>query len=179
MSKTGTEPLASALRIFKQYYELGNNALNQLTDADLYWKPEPESNSIYLIIKHLNGNMLSRWTDFLSSDGEKPWRKRDEEFEEEIHSKESVLKLWHDGWNCLFQTLESLSANQLTTIIYIRSEPHSVFEAINRQIAHYSYHVGQLIFLAKAIKSSNWESLSIPKKQGASQEFNKSMNHLT
>ncbi len=178
MSKTGTDPLVSSIRIFKQYMDLGSKALAQIDEQDFYWKPEPASNSIYTIIKHLNGNMLSRWSDFLTSDGEKEWRKRDEEFEDEKLSGQEILKLWHDGWQCLFDTLESLNSAQLADIVYIRSEAHSVYEAITRQIAHYSHHVGQIVYLAKAVKSEKWVSLSIPKKKGASSDFNKSMNHL-
>lgn len=176
MSKTDSKPLASAIGIFKQYKELGTNAMQQLPSEGFYWKPEPESNSIYLIVKHLHGNMKSRWTDFLTSDGEKPWRERDAEFEEELLSDEDIITLWDDGWKVLFETLESLNETQLSEIVYIRSEAHSVLEAINRQIAHYSYHVGQIVYIAKAIKSSSWQSLSIPKKKSA--DFNKKMNHL-
>jgi len=119
--------------------------------------------------------MKSRWSDFLCSDGEKAWRQRDNEFEEELLSDEDILSLYHAGWDVLFSTLNSLSESQLKEIIYIRGEAHSVLEAINRQIAHYSYHVGQIVYLAKAIKSSSWLSLSIPKNKSA--EFNKGMNH--
>ncbi|MBC7382080.1 MAG: DUF1572 family protein [Bacteroidia bacterium] len=177
MSKTGTEPISSAIRIFKQYESLGSKALDQIEKDGFYWKPEPESNSIFIIIKHLNGNMRSRWTNFLTTDGEKDWRNRDAEFDEENLSKQQILILWNQGWQCLFDTLNSLSNKQLSDIIHIRGEEHSVFEAINRQIAHYSYHIGQIVYLAKAVKSDKWHSLSIPKRNGASEEFNKSMNH--
>jgi hypothetical protein len=174
MSKIENKPLASAIRIFEQYKALGASAMLQVPAEGFYWKPEPESNSIYLIVKHLRGNMQSRWSDFLSSDGEKPWRKRDEEFEEELLSEEDILNLWNQGWQVLFDTLNSLNESHLGDIIYIRGEAHSVLEAINRQIAHYSYHVGQIVYIAKAIKSNSWQSLSIPKN--TSREFNSSMN---
>lgn len=171
--KTELNLLSSSLRIFKQYKKLADDAINQLSNDGLFWKPEPESNSIAIILKHLSGNMLSRWTDFLTSDGEKEWRNRDGEFEAKNESVEDILTNWEKGWNCLFEALEHLSENDLGKIITIRNEPHSVMEAINRQIAHYAYHVGQIVYLAKAIQSSQWETLSIAK--GKSQEFNNKM----
>lgn len=171
--KTELNLLPSSLRIFKQYKKLADDAINQLSNDGLFWKPEPESNSIAIILKHLSGNMLSRWTDFLTSDGEKEWRNRDGEFEAKNESVEDILTNWKKGWNCLFEALEHLTENDLGKIITIRNEPHSVMEAINRQIAHYAYHVGQIVYLAKAIQSSKWETLSIAK--GKSQEFNNKM----
>ena len=186
--KTTTNFILSCTNIFKTYKQLGEKAMAQLSDEQLYWMPEPESNSVYLIVKHLHGNMLSRWTDFLTTDGEKEWRNRDREFESDEGMKglrdegastklnmtrEKVMKLWEEGWQCLFDTLNTLTEDDLRKIITIRSEEHSVMEAINRQIAHYSSHTGQIIFLAKMMKSENWNSLSIPRNKSA--EFNKNM----
>jgi uncharacterized damage-inducible protein DinB len=176
MSKTGTSFLESAKRIFVQYQKLGNDAMRQLEDAQFHWKPEPESNSVYLIVKHMHGNMRSRWTDFLTSDGEKSWRNRDQEFEDDTLTAKEIIELYDAGWDVLHQTLNELTDAQMGEIVTIRGEAHSVLEAINRQIAHYSYHVGQIVFLAKACKSQQWNSLSIPKDK--SQEFNKSLRHL-
>lgn len=171
--KTDTLLLPSSLRIFKQYKTLADSAIKQIDEAGLHWKPETESNSIAIIMKHMSGNMLSRWSDFLTSDGEKEWRNRDAEFEEDNHSLQQIMADWEKGWNCLFAALEPLSNDDLTKIVHIRNEAHSVMEAVNRQIAHYSYHVGQIVYLAKAIKSDQWQTLSIAK--GKSQAFNDSM----
>jgi Protein of unknown function (DUF1572) len=171
--KTDTHLLSSSLRIFKQYKTLADKAIEQIDEGGLYWKPEPESNSIANIMKHMSGNMLSRWSDFLTSDGEKEWRNRDSEFEDNKGPVTDVFDDWEKGWNCLFEALEPLTNNDLGKIVYIRNEPHSVMEAINRQIAHYAYHVGQIVYLAKAIKSTQWQTLSIAK--GQSQAFNDTM----
>lgn len=169
--KTGTSLLPSALAIFKQYKTLADKAIQQIPQTALHTQLDPESNSIYLIMKHMSGNMLSRWTDFLTTDGEKSWRKRDDEFEEDTLSFDESINLWEKGWACLFDTLESLTETDLSKIVTIRGEEHSVMEAINRQIAHYSYHVGQIVFIAKVIQSTNWQTLSIAK--GKSDDFNK------
>lgn len=154
-----------------QYYKLlGEKTFSQVPDEQLYWQYNPESNSIATIVKHLWGNMLSRWTDFLTSDGEKSWRQRDAEFENDIESKEELLKKWDEGWHCLFQALDGLVEEDLSGEIFIRNQGHSVHEAINRQLAHYSYHVGQIVFIGKLACGETWESLSIPK--GKSKEFN-------
>lgn len=174
MSKTGTDLPLSALTIFRQYKQLGERSLAQLTTEECYWKPSKASNSIYTIIKHMHGNMRSRWTDFLTTDGEKEWRNRDEEFEEEHVSKEELLRLWNEGWQCVFDALEPLSSDDIGRIVKIRGEEHSVLEAINRQVAHYSYHVGQIVYIAKALKDESWETLSIA--PGKSKEFNEQMN---
>lgn len=148
--------------------------MEQITDEAFFWQPNPASNSVYLIIKHMSGNMKSRWTDFLTTDGEKPWRNRDDEFEQnEQPTREQILQLWEDGWNCLFDALNPLQESDLAKIMYIRSEPHSVMEGINRQIAHYSSHVGQIIFLCKMLSNDNWKTLSIAK--GKSNDFNNKM----
>ena len=162
--------LQSAIKQFQYYKLLGEKTFDQLNEEKLFWQYNNESNSIYVIVKHLNGNMLSRWTDFLTSDGEKEWRKRDNEFENDNPSKQQLLQLWNDGWNCLFNTLDSLTTDDLEKTIYIRNQGQTVVEAINRQLCHYSYHVGQIVFLGKMICNEDWKSLSIPKNQ--SQQYN-------
>lgn len=156
------------------YYKgLGEKSISQLSDSEINYAPSVESNSMSVIVKHISGNMLSRFTDFLTSDGEKEWRNRDAEFEGEIESIEELLKVWNKGWAVVFKTLEELQPKDLLTTVYIRMEAHTVIDALNRQLAHYPYHIGQMIYLAKAIKGSAWESLSIPK--GKSNDFNSSM----
>ena len=137
------------------------------------WKPEPESNSIAIIIQHMSGNMVSRWTDLLTSDGEKPWRSRDKEFEDVVFTVDAASWTLKQGWDCLLKAVDSLREEDLLRTILIRNEPHSVLDAIDRQLAHYAYHVGQIVYIAKARKGSDWKSLSVPK--GKSEEFNKSM----
>ena len=162
--------LDSARRLFTSYKSLGEKAIAQLKDPDLNIQRNEDSNSIAIIVKHLHGNMLSRWTDFLYSDGEKPWRNRDQEFEGVINNKEELLKLWNAGWKCLFDTLNTLKEEDLDKKVFIRHEEQTALDAINRQLAHYSYHIGQIVFLAKELKGGGWISLSIPKNK--SQEFN-------
>lgn len=177
MSKTDTDYIASSIAVFKQYKALAEKAMLQVDDAGLFFQPNEESNSIYLVIKHMSGNMQSRWTDFLTSDGEKEWRNRDEEFnQQEQLPREEVMILWEKGWQCLFGALTPLQETDLAKHVYIRSEAHSVMEAINRQVAHYSYHVGQIVFLAKIVVNTDWKTLSIAR--GKSNDFNKGMNHL-
>jgi hypothetical protein len=149
----------------ESYLESVKKAMDQLEPEQLFTAINEDTNSIAAIVKHISGNMLSRWTDFLTSDGEKEWRNRDAEFENDLQSKEEVLEIWNKGWNCLENALESLKPEQLSDIIYIRNEGHTVIEAINRQLAHYPYHVGQIVFYAKQLKKSSWESLSIPKNK--------------
>jgi hypothetical protein len=163
--------LESAIKLFKYYKKLGESAMAQLTDEEVLGKPNEASNSIALIVHHLSGNMLSRWTDFLSSDGEKSWRNREAEFDEAYPDKTSMMESWEIGWACLFTALESLKPEDLSKIIYIRNEGQSVLEAIQRQLAHYPHHVGQILYQAKAIKGDTFKSLSIPK--GNSDIFNK------
>ena len=148
---------------FAQYKLLAEKALAQIDAEKLFTQISNESNSIAIIIQHMAGNMLSRWTNFLTTDGEKDWRKRDEEFEIVLKTKQEVLQVWEDGWECLFTALDSLSPALLQNTIFIRGEAHTVLEAINRQLAHYPYHVGQIIFIAK-MYNENFESLSIPKQ---------------
>lgn len=164
--------LQSAVRQFTYYKSLGDSTLSRLSQEQLQWQYDGESNSIAMIVNHLHGNMLSRWTNFKTEDGEKQWRNRDQEFESHPCTKESLLLQWEDGWTCLFNALESIKDSELDQIIYIRHEPHTIIEAINRQLAHYPYHVGQMVYLGKMILSNSWSSLSIPK--GKSDEFNES-----
>ncbi len=162
--------LQSARKQFGYYKMLGDKTFAQLPDEKLFWQYNGNSNSIGTIVKHLWGNMRSRWTDFLTSDGEKEWRKRDAEFDNDIQSREELLQKWKEGWDCLFTAIDSLNDADLETIIYIRNQGHTVTEAINRQLAHYAYHVGQIVFLGKMLANNNWTSLSIPK--GNSNQYN-------
>ena len=157
--------LESARQQFSYYKSLGDKTFQQLTDDQLYWQYNEETNSIAIIVKHLVGNMLSRWTNFLTEDGEKPWRHRDTEFEAPYPSKEAMLSAWEQGWQCLFDAINPLTNDDLDRVIYIRNEGHTVVEAINRQLCHYAYHVGQLVHTGKMLKGTAWNSLSIPKNQ--------------
>ncbi|MBI3140183.1 MAG: DUF1572 family protein [Sphingobacteriales bacterium] len=168
--RTGNEFLQTAIRRFKYYKDLGDKTFVQLNDWDFHYQPNEESNSIAVIIQHMAGNMLSRWTNFLSEDGEKEWRNRDEEFEIHQLNKQQLLERWEKGWSCFLDTLASLKKKDLKKTVYIRQEPLTVIDAINRQLAHYPYHIGQLVFLAKIIKNKSWQNLSIPK--GDSQLYN-------
>lgn len=159
--------LESVKKQFLYYKMLGEKAIDQLEPAQLFVSFNDDTNSIATIVKHISGNMLSRWTDFLTSDGEKEWRNRDAEFKNDLQSKEEVIDVWNKGWICLENALESLQPEQLSDIIYIRNEGHTVIEAINRQLAHYPYHVGQIVFYAKQLKNSEWNSLSIPRNKSA------------
>ncbi|HEY0068129.1 MAG TPA: DUF1572 family protein [Flavisolibacter sp.] len=157
--------LESAIKRFRDYKELAEKTFGQLGDADMHVQPNEASNSIAIIIRHMHGNMLSRWTNFLTEDGEKPWRRRDEEFEASQHTKEQLLELWNEGWKVFFAALESLKAEDLLSTITINSKPFIVIDAINGQMAHYSYHVGQIVYLGRWLRNSGWKSLSIPKAQ--------------
>jgi len=162
--------IRSIKRQFLYYKILAEKAIEQLESEQLFYSVDEDTNSIATIINHLNGNMLSRWTDFLTTDGEKEWRNRDNEFENPEKDKQALLNKWEEGWNCLFDAIDNLTVENLTEIIYIRNEGHTVLEAINRQLAHYPYHVGQIVFYAKQLKSGEWNSLSIPKNKSA--EYN-------
>ncbi len=162
--------LESVKKQFAYYKQLGDRTFSQVSDEQLFWQYNEESNSIAVIVKHMWGNMLSRWTDIFTTDGEKEWRNRDGEFESDKISREELLKKWEEGWKQLFNTLHTLSVSDLERIIYIRNEGHTVMEAINRQLAHYPYHVGQIVFLGKMLAGNNWKSLSIPKN--ASETYN-------
>jgi hypothetical protein len=159
--------LLSVYKQFQYYKLLGERTFIQLDEKDLFWQFNDASNSIAIIVNHLWGNMKSRWTDFLNTDGEKEWRQRDLEFENIIQSKNELIEKWEDGWQCLFIALESINENNFDTVIYIRNQGHTIVEAINRQLAHYAYHVGQIVFIGRMIKGEGWESLSIPKGQSA------------
>ena len=150
---------------FLYYKTIGEKAINQIDEDQLFVSLNQDNNSIAVIVKHLSGNMLSRWTEFMTTDGEKDWRNRDAEFVETITTKQELLEIWKKGWNCFFDALNSIQPEQLSTLIYIRNEGHTILEAINRQLAHYPYHVGQIVFYAKMLKTSYWESLSIPKNK--------------
>lgn len=162
--------LANSIELYKYYKSLAEKALAQTGDEALNWAPDDKSNSINVIIKHLHGNMMSRWTDFLTTDGEKEWRKRDEEFEEHELSREQLMALWEEGWNCLFNALNALTAEDMEKIIYIRNMGQTVEDAIMRQLAHYAYHVGQIVYLARLTNQGDWKSLTIPKNN--STEYN-------
>ncbi len=166
----GSDYLESIKKQFVYYKHLGDKTFAQLEDDKLFWQFNENSNSIATIVKHLWGNMLSRWTDFLTTDGEKDWRDRDAEFENDIKTKEELLYKWVEGWDCFFKAINSLKEEDLDKIIYIRNQGHTVMEAINRQLAHYPYHIGQIVFIGKMICDTDWASLSIPK--GNSQAFN-------
>lgn len=153
--------------------ELGWKTIAQLPEEKLNWQYNQESNSITQVVKHLSANMLSRWTDFLNSDGEKDWRVRDSEFEPEAFTQTQIKSTWDRGWNCLLDTIDSLHSEDLEKIVYIRNQGHTVVEAINRQLSHYSYHVGQIVFIGKMIQNNQWQSLSIPRGQSVS--YNKEM----
>ncbi|MEO5781717.1 MAG: DUF1572 family protein [Ginsengibacter sp.] len=155
--------LESAIKRLRYYKELADKTFVQLGEADFHFIAAEENNSIAIIIQHMYGNMLSRWTDFLTSDGEKEWRKRDAEFEEQNFSKEQLIQLWEEGWKCFLDILISLSYADLEKTVHIRTEPLSVIDAINRQLAHYPYHVGQIIYVAKILKNKDWQNLSVPK----------------
>ena len=164
------EFLKSAKRQFQYYKQLGEQAMSQLKDEELFWQPNEESNSVAIIVKHLHGNMLSRWTDFLTTDGEKEWRNRDGEFENDWTTRDQVLKAWNEGWQCLFNALESITDDDLNSIVYIRNEGHTILEAINRQLAHYPNHVGQIVYIGKLCGNEGWKSLSIPRNK--SKDYN-------
>ena len=168
-----SEFLASCNKRFKEYKALGDKTFAQLNDAQMHHQPNEASNSIAIIIQHMHGNMLSRWTNFLTEDGEKEWRKRDDEFEVHSFSKEKLLALWEEGWKLFLNTLESLKEDDLLKTITIRSQPLTAIDAINRQMAHYSYHVGQIVYIGRWMKDNEWQSLSIPK--GDSVTYNKRM----
>jgi len=167
------EFLTSAIKRLSYYKELGDKTFGVLDTKDFHFAPNGESNSIAVIIQHMAGNMLSRWTDFLTSDGEKEWRNRDTEFEITTATKEQLIASWEKGWACCLGAIKSLAEDDLLKIIYIRGEALTVADAINRQLAHYPYHVGQIIYLAKIIKNEKWESLSIPRNKSG--EFNTMM----
>jgi uncharacterized damage-inducible protein DinB len=169
--------LSSVIKRFKEYKGLGEKTFAQLNDQEIHFSPNAESNSIAVIIQHMHGNMLSRWTNFLTEDGEKQWRNRDDEFEVHQFSKQELMDKWEQGWKVVLDTVESLGATDLSRTITIRSQPLNVVDAINRQMAHYSYHVGQIVYLGRWIKQDQWTSLSIPKNKSA--EYNEKMSGMS
>ena len=176
--------LTNAISLYQYYKSLAEKALDQTTDDAINWVPDEKSNSIQVIIKHLHGNMLSRWTDFLTSDGEKEWRQRDAEFVDTAMTREDIMKLWDEGWACLFNALSQLTSDDMDTIIYIRNMGQTVEDAIMRQLAHYAYHVGQIVYLARLTNNGDWTSLTIPKGDSATynqvkMEPGKRVEHFT
>lgn len=163
--------LQSVIKQLEYYKLLGEKAMLQLSDEQLFVIPSHESNSIAVIVQHLSGNMLSRWTDFLNSDGEKDWRNRDAEFEVVLRSKQELMDAWNKGWKVFLDTLNNLKEEDLAKIVYIRNQGHTVMEAINRQLAHYPYHIGQMVFLAKLLVTNDWQTLSIARNE--SNSYNK------
>jgi len=165
-----TDYLSSVRKQFEYYKVLGERTIAQVPEDQLFWQYNEDSNSIATIVKHLSGNMVSRWTDFLTSDGEKATRNREAEFDNEVLTRADIMKLWNDGWKVFLDTIYALKEDDLTKEIYIRNMGHTVTEAINRQLAHYPYHVGQMVFIGKMICGDKWESLSIPR--GKSDAYN-------
>ncbi len=162
--------LSSIKKQFAYYKMLGEKTIEQVPDDKLFWKYNEESNSIAMIVKHITGNMLSRWTDFMTTDGEKEWRHRETEFDDSLKTKAEVMERWEKGWACLSAAIDPLTSEDLNKTIYIRNMGHSVTEAINRQLAHYPYHIGQMVFIGKMIQDEDWKSLSIPR--GKSKAYN-------
>ena len=165
--------LASVSKEFRYYKQLGERTFEQLEDDQLFFQPHVEGNSIAILVNHIAGNMFSRWTDFLTSDGEKKWRNRDQEFEKVLTNRKDLLTTWDEGWSCLFEALESCKSVELDQIVFIRNIGHTLTEAINRQLAHYSYHIGQIVFMGKLLKQDQWLSLSIPKNKSVSYNIEK------
>lgn len=157
--------LDSIKKQFLYYKMLGEKAMEQLDGEQLFWQYNEESNSIAVLVNHISGNMLSRFTDLLTSDGEKPWRNRDAEFANPFKSKTALMDHWTKGWDCLLNALNQLTEADLEKIIYIRNDGHTVIEAINRQLAHYPYHIGQIVFIAKMLKNEDWKTLSIARNK--------------
>ena len=166
-----TSYIEDSLSLFRYYKKLSEGAMEQLSDEQLFIALDEEMNSVAIMVKHMAGNMRSRWTDFLASDGEKPDRNRDTEFVAPPANRAELMRIWNDGWERIFHALQPLSDTDLERKVYIRGEPHSVMQAINRQIAHYAYHSGQIVFLAKQLKGSDWKTLSVPRNKSA--DFNR------
>ena len=164
------EYLNSVIKQFEYYKSLGERTMEQLDDKELFWQYNEASNSIAIIVNHLWGNMKSRWTNFLTTDGEKEWRQRDLEFEAVIKTRDPLMERWEDGWRCLFDALDTINEENFRTEVYIRNQAHSIVAAVNRQLAHYAYHIGQLVYVGRMMKGGDWKSLSIPK--GKSADFN-------
>ncbi len=165
--------LSSYIKRLSSYKELADKTFAQLNEADFHYQPNEASNSIAIIIQHMAGNMLSRFTNFLTEDGEKEWRQRDAEFEDQHLSKEQLLQQWENGWACVLSAIKNLTEDDLSKTITIRTEELTVIDALNRQMAHYPYHIGQIVYLGRMIRNNEWQSLSIPK--GGSHQFNEQM----
>jgi hypothetical protein len=161
---------SDAIQSFRNYKKMAERALEQVSDDEFFALIDTESNSIAIIVKHIAGNLHSRWRDFLTSDGEKPDRHRDTEFEMIADTRESLMRFWEDGWKTLFDNIEPLTVEDFSRTVPIRGEPHTIVEALNRQLTHYAYHVGQIVLLAKHFRSAEWKTLSVPKNQSA--QFN-------
>jgi hypothetical protein len=161
------------IKRFEYYKSLGDKTFEQLSDEQIFWKYNEESNSIAIIVKHIARNMLSRWTNFLTEDGEKSWRNRDEEFINTFTTKKEILDCWEEGWKCFFEALNQINEDNLYSTLYIRNEPQLIIDAVFRQLAHYPYHIGQMVYIAKMLKNADWKTLSIARN--ASQEFNSEM----
>ncbi|MGH1339099.1 MAG: DUF1572 family protein [Aureispira sp.] len=168
---TNTNYLPATVKQFEYYKQLGEKAMQQVTDKQLFHTPDVLNNSMAIIVQHLWGNMRSRWTDFRHSDGEKTWRNRDEEFEDTITTPQELWQKWEEGWAVLFEALQGIQEEELAELVYIRQQGHTIIEAINRQLAHYAYHIGQLVLLAKLARGTKWQTLSIAK--GQSKAYNK------
>jgi len=163
----GTEFLSTAIRRVKYYKGLADKTFAQLEEKDFQYQPNEESNSVAIIIQHMHGNMLSRWTNFLTEDGEKTWRHRDDEFEVHDYSKAKLIELWEKGWNCYLTAMQDLKEEDLLKTITIRDEKLTVIDAINRQLAHYPYHIGQILYIGKILKDKDWKNLSMPRRRKA------------
>ncbi len=163
--------ISGIIKQFEYYKTAADKTFDQLSSDDMNWQPNDTSNSISIIVKHMVGNMLSRWTNFLTEDGEKDWRHREQEFVATYTTKNDVLQAWKKGWDCLFDAIQPLKDSDLERVVYIRNEKHTVAEAIFRQLGHYPYHIGQIAYIGKLLKENHWKSLSIPK--GQSEAFNK------
>ncbi len=180
MSQTSTPNdlvIASAVGTFRFQRDLAERAIRQLTDEQLHQSLDPETNAVAVVMKHMAGNMRSRWTDFLTTDGEKPWRERDDEFVDDGASRTALLEMWEGGWNCVYAALEPLTDQDLGRIVHIRGEPQTAILAIHRQINHYGYHVGQIVQTARILAQDQWTTLSIPR--GESDAFNRRHWHGT
>jgi hypothetical protein len=174
MSSFYQDYLSDAIQSFRSYKKLADRCIDQVSEEEFFAVVDEESNSIAVLVKHVAGNLHSRWRDFLTTDGEKPERERDQEFEIMADTRESLLEFWNSGWESLFGSIEPLTDEDFAKIITIRGEPHTIVEAINRQLTHYSYHIGQIVFLGKHLRSSKWNTLSVPRNRSA--EYNR---HLT
>jgi len=172
MNDAGEIFLLETIKSLKGLKSNSEKAIEQISEKEMHYIPDDESNSVAIIMKHMAGNMLSRFTDFLTTDGEKEWRKRDEEFIEDNLSKEKLFEIWNRGWNCVLDCLSNLKSNDLTKTVYIREEAHTVIRALTRQLTHYAYHTGQIVYICKSIKKSGFKSLSIPRNKSVTQTPN-------